>query len=114
MSSLVSSHCHCRFSRGRHLLLAGALCAAPFISSAAIQLSNVGTGTGGYVVRGQASGGTHRLANVSMGAGDVNGDGIADMILYSHSLGGVGAAAVVFGKANGTPVQMTNVIAGNG
>ena len=82
----------------------------------AVELSNVEAGTGGFVING-VSGGA-RSGNAVSGAGDVNGDGLDDLIVgaYYDSPNGSnsGASFVVFGKADGTAVELSNVEAGTG
>ncbi len=80
----------------------------------AIELANVVTGTGGFVINGISDPGT----SVS-GAGDVNGDGLDDLIIGAKTAdpGGVdqaGESYVVFGKANGTAVELSTVASGTG
>jgi hypothetical protein len=72
-------------------------------------------GQRGFLIEG-SSGGDRSGRSVS-GAGDVNGDGLADLIVgaYGAGLGGatfVGAGYVVFGKATAAPVRFQNL--GNG
>ncbi len=79
-------------------------------NGAAVELSDVAAGTGGFVINGV---GGHSGISVS-GAGDVNGDGLADLIvgaLNAHS-GGIhsaGESYVVFGKADGAPVELADI-----
>ncbi len=81
-----------------------------------VELSDVEMGTGGFMMRG-ASQGDRSGFSVS-GAGDVNGDGFDDLIVgahYSDPNGATsGASFVVFGKADGTAVQLSAVAAGTG
>ncbi len=94
------------------LLAAGVAGALP-----PVELSDVAAGSGGFVMNGidpvDFSG-----FSVS-GAGDVNGDGLADVIVgaWSADPGGnssAGESYVVFGKADGTAVDLADVAAGNG
>jgi len=81
-----------------------------------IQLSDIAAGTGGFVLDGErandGSGGS-----VS-GAGDVNGDGMADLVVAAP--GGVitteteGRTYVVFGKVDTAAVLLSDVAAGAG
>ncbi|MBL6709105.1 MAG: FG-GAP repeat protein, partial [Pseudomonadales bacterium] len=75
----------------------------------AVQLSNVEAGTGGFVING-AQAGDDSGFSVS-GAGDVNGDGLDDLIVGAN---GISRAYVVFGKADQTAVELSAVNSGNG
>src|SRR4028118_551885 len=76
----------------------------------AVSLNDVAAGTGGFVISGSGR-------SVSS-AGDVNGDGLDDVIIgdrltdfHSNSSG---KSYVVFGKADGTAVSLSDVEAGTG
>lgn len=72
-------------------------------------------GNGGFQMQGVT-----RFANLGgsvSGAGDVNGDGLADVIVGAHGTvyGGnssAGAAYVIYGKTDGGPVDPANLAAG--
>jgi hypothetical protein len=76
-----------------------------------------GTSTQGFMIGGLASG---DQTGVSVSAaGDVNGDGLADVIVgatRSDPAGGVdaGRSYVVFGKTDGSTVQLSSLTAGAG
>lgn len=74
-----------------------------------VDLTNLGAG-GFQIVSLSAS----DLVGVSVsGAGDVNGDGLADLIIgASGSAGATGAAYVVFGKSDSAPVNLAALGAG--
>jgi flagellin-like hook-associated protein FlgL len=74
----------------------------------AIELSDVTAGNGGFVINGSDTSDNSGFS-VS-GAGDVNGDGLADVIVGATktSLDG-GAGYVVFGKPDGTPVELEDI-----
>jgi hypothetical protein len=84
-----------------------------------VNLNQVALGSGGFVINGEATGG-YSGASVS-GAGDVNGDGLDDLIVgdpignsgepNKHSFG---KSYVVFGKANGSAVSLSQIAAGKG
>ncbi len=82
----------------------------------AVELSDVETGTGGFVING-VSEYDHSGFSVSA-AGDVNGDGFADLIVgarYDDPNGeNSGASFVVFGKTDGTKVELSDVETSNG
>jgi heat shock protein HslJ len=101
--------------------LAQALNSVTIVSSAItaspVQLSAIAGGTGGFVINGQAASDWSGLS-VS-GAGDVNGDGLADLIISADNAdpGGridAGKTYVVFGKGTGTAVNLSAVEAGTG
>ena len=76
--------------------------------TAAVNLSAVASNTGGFVINGK-SGETGIGSSVSA-AGDVNGDGFADLIVGTGGVGGnggPGTSYVVFGKAVGTTVNLS-------
>jgi hypothetical protein len=81
----------------------------------AVVLAQIADGQGaGFVMRGVAA--PQGAFNVNVGqrtagpAGDVNGDGLPDLLLT----GADGAAHVVFGKADTTPVDLADVAEGLG
>jgi hypothetical protein len=82
-----------------------------------VNLSDVAAGTGGFVINGiYPSDSSGRSVS---SAGDVNGDGLAGLIVgaYRANPGGnvqSGASYVVLGKADGTPVNLSDVVAGTG
>ena len=82
----------------------------------AVELSDVEAGTSGFVING-VSAGDYSGISVS-GAGDVNGDGFEDLIVGARSDdpngSGSGASFVVFGKTDGTAVELSDVEAGTG
>ncbi len=85
--------------------------------SAAVELSAVASGTGGFVINGQ--GASDSSGQSVAGAGDVNGDGLADLIVgaaLSDPTAGVnaGRSYVVFGKGSSTAVELSAVAAGTG
>jgi VCBS repeat-containing protein len=75
-----------------------------------------GTGTQGFVINGfSANEGLNVVSNV----GDVNGDGLADVIVASANADpaagtNAGRAYVVFGKTGGAAVNVSAVVAGSG
>ncbi len=85
--------------------------------TAAVSLSTVVAGTGGFVINGIDP--VDRSGLSVSGAGDVNGDGLADVIVGARHAdpGGnssAGESYVVFGKADGNSVKLSDIVAGNG
>ena len=89
-------------------------------AATAVDLATVaagGAGAGGFAITGQTVG---ELSGFSVkGAGDVNGDGLADLLVGAYAadpLSGVdaGQSYVVFGKATTTSVDLGQVAGGNG
>ncbi|MEY2931958.1 MAG: hypothetical protein RL033_2707, partial [Pseudomonadota bacterium] len=69
-------------------------------------------GSGGFVILGPDDG---LLVGFSAaGAGDVNGDGLADVIVSALGLhsGGASGVFVVFGKVDNTPIQLSDIESG--
>ncbi len=85
-------------------------------SSSIVNLSTVSLGTGGYRIIGQNAGDGAGQALAQLA--DQNGDGKAEVIVGAagNDAGGVnaGAAYVVFGKANGSQVDLDNIASGIG
>ena len=83
----------------------------------AINLSAVAAGTGGFVLNGESAA-SYSGYSVST-AGDINGDGLADLIVgaplqYSRLALDYGGSYVVYGKTTATPVNLSAVTAGTG
>ena len=75
------------------------------MGTATINLATVATGVGGYVINNITSG-----SSIST-AGDVNGDGYADLIVGTA---GAGKAYVVYGQSTKSTISMLDVAAGTG
>ena len=87
-------------------------------NTAAVELSDIKTGVGGFVISGINSGDNNGVSVNN--AGDVNGDGLDDLIVGNqfdnpNNVGtGTGSSFVVFGKANTTAVNLSAIEAGSG
>jgi hypothetical protein len=85
-------------------------------NTTAVDLNAIAAGTGGFAITGEFAG--DNLGEIVSGAGDVNGDGLADLIvgarLNDASGTNVGRSYVVFGKTGTTAVNLSAVTAGNG
>jgi len=81
-----------------------------------VELSAVAAGTGGFVIDGEQV--ADQVAGAVSGAGDVNGDGLADVLVGSARIDAVGEdsgrAYVVWGKQDGLPVKLSAVVQGTG
>ncbi len=81
-------------------------------ASTAVELSDVTAGTGGFTINGQAASG--QTGYSVSDAGDVNGDGRADVIIGGDLAGMSGEAYVVYGRAGGAVVELSDIEMGNG
>ncbi|MCB9754064.1 MAG: FG-GAP repeat protein [Myxococcales bacterium] len=81
-----------------------------------LSLSHIAAGLGGFAISGVSSG--DFTGSAVRGAGDVNGDGFADLVVGAHgsSTSGTltGRAYVVFGKPDNVNVDLNDVVAGVG
>jgi hypothetical protein len=82
-----------------------------------VDLTAIAGGTGGFAIYGAAA--SEWTGWSVSNAGDINGDGLTDMILgtsQSTPAGrtNAGRSYVVFGKANGTTVQISDILVGDG
>ena len=85
-------------------------------TTGAVNLSNVAKNQGGFAINSE---GPQQSSGWAVsGAGDVNGDGLADMVVSSpwSNAGGVraGRSYVVFGKRSAGAVNLSNVAKGQG
>jgi hypothetical protein len=81
-----------------------------------IKLADIAAGKGGFVINGESAA---DLSGLSIStAGDVNGDGLADLIIGARDSDANGTnsgrAYVVFGKTDTTAVNLSDIVAGKG
>jgi hypothetical protein len=86
-------------------------------NNTAVDLSAVAAGTGGFVINGHSV--SDQMGMKVSNAGDVNGDGLADVLVSSTAadpaaVTDAGRSYVVFGKTDGTAVDLSAVVAGAG
>ena len=86
-------------------------------SGTGIDLSAVANGVGGFVINGQCQGDYSGISVSS--AGDVNGDGLADLIVGAYGSdpamsAGAGRSYVVFGKTSRAAIDLSAVAGGTG
>jgi len=82
-----------------------------------VLLADVSQGYGGFAIHGEAA--SDYSGEAVSGAGDVNGDGLADVIVGAHQADPNGAESsgrtyVVFGKDNSDAVSLADVAQGTG
>jgi hypothetical protein len=81
-----------------------------------IKLADIAAGKGGFVINGESAADLSGMSISS--AGDVNGDGLADLLIGARDsdAGGTnsGRAYVVFGKSDTKAVNLTDIVAGKG
>ncbi|MEZ4384085.1 MAG: Ig-like domain-containing protein [Nannocystaceae bacterium] len=82
------------------------------VNPSQVDLSDVAAGVGGFVINGEAP--SDYSGNWVDGAGDVDGDGFADLVVgarFSDVNGqSSGSAYVVFGKDDGDPVDLFTLV----
>jgi hypothetical protein len=79
-----------------------------------VELSSVSAGMGGFVVTGEEY---SQAGRVVAGGGDVNGDGLDDVVIATEAAlapDASGRAYVVYGKADGLAVDLYDVVEGEG
>jgi hypothetical protein len=85
-------------------------------NTASVNLSDIASGTGGFVINGASAG--DLSGNSVSSAGDVNGDGVDDLIIGADNADPngdkSGASYVVFGKTNKIAVDLSDIASGTG
>jgi hypothetical protein len=81
--------------------------------AAPVEMSAIGQGHGGFMIIG-ASDISDGAGKSVAGAGDVNGDGLADVVIGAYAVTSAGGGYVVFGKTDGAAVDLDDVQAGQG
>jgi Ca2+-binding RTX toxin-like protein len=88
-----------------------------------VDLSAIAGGVGGFVINGECAGDQSQSGSAVAGAGDVNGDGLADLIVGApgSTAGGGGSGApdtgrsyVIFGKFDTAAIDLSGIAAGRG
>ncbi|GAB6141276.1 hypothetical protein JCM14076_20050 [Methylosoma difficile] len=85
--------------------------------TAAVDLSAISAGTGGFAIRGES---LRDFSGLSVSAaGDINGDGLSDVIVGAYyadpaGVSSAGRSYVVFGKTGTATVELSAIAAGTG
>lgn len=86
------------------------------LDTSAVELAGVAAGLGGFSISGEAA--ADFSGRAVGGAGDVNADGLDDIVIGAYFADPNGSASgrtyVVFGKVDSGPVQLTAITAGMG
>ncbi|CAC9549109.1 hypothetical protein [uncultured Gammaproteobacteria bacterium] len=80
--------------------------------STAINLSAIASGTGGFVINGENV--DDVSGNSVSTAGDVNGDGLNDLIVGARGKLKAGKFYVIFGKKDNTTIELSAIASGTG
>ncbi|HRF56627.1 MAG TPA: Ig-like domain-containing protein [Campylobacterales bacterium] len=79
----------------------------------AVNLATIATGTGGFAINAEAT--FDSSGDAVSSAGDINGDGLADLFVSGYSTASSqGRNYIVFGKSDTVAVNLSNVAAGTG
>jgi hypothetical protein len=77
-----------------------------------VDLADVDMGVGGFAIAGELAG--DEVGTAAAIVDDVDGDGLADVLLGAPAAGAAGRAYLVHGKADGTTVDLADVALGMG
>lgn len=79
----------------------------------AVSLEQIAAGVGGFVINGEGS--DNRFGESVSGAGDVNGDGLDDVVIGASGVDSEsGRGYVVFGRVETTPISAVQLVSGMG
>ncbi|CAC9622677.1 hypothetical protein [uncultured Gammaproteobacteria bacterium] len=87
------------------------------IDNTAIELSAIANGTGGFIINGEIQ--YDRSGASVSNAGDVNGDGLDDLIVGARNAGlndkkETGKSYIIFGKIDSTAINLSAIASGTG
>ncbi|MFM9109954.1 MAG: hypothetical protein ACKOPN_05060, partial [Prochlorococcaceae cyanobacterium] len=90
---------------------------APAAPAAAAELAAIAAGSGGFLLSGASAG--DRSGSAVAAAGDINGDGLADLLIGAPGAdpGGrseAGISYLVFGRSSTAPLSLSSIAAGRG
>ncbi|CAB9543932.1 RTX toxins and related Ca2+-binding proteins, partial [Bathymodiolus brooksi thiotrophic gill symbiont] len=87
------------------------------IDNTTIELSTIANGTGGFIINGEIQ--YDRSGASVSNAGDVNGDGLDDLIVGARNAGlndkkEIGKSYIIFGKIDSTAINLSAIASGTG
>ncbi len=87
------------------------------IDNTTIDLSTIANGTGGFIINGEIQ--YDRSGASVSNAGDVNGDGLDDLIVGARNAGlndkkEIGKSYIIFGKIDSTAINLSAIASGTG
>ena len=113
LTAIMNGHTYEVYNQGSSAQVLIEQAISKTVPVAALSLATIAAGTGGFVINGVAASDASGYAVSNLG--DVNGDGLDDLLVGSRSANGsAGASYVVFGKTDSSAVNLNNVDAGTG